>query len=188
METSWNPNLIAILEKIRLNSVSMSEKHRARSVELNSLSKYFDLPVIVCSVFSSSFQSLGTVPAQQSQLIQVSISMFIAVLTSIKLWLGLTRQITEEISLAKEFYILSIEIFKILNLQEQDRNCDAVQFMNVCYSNYKALVESSTLLKLRKDELIRIDIDYSDTASVSSKSSFNSVESKNILVSETNEI
>ena len=64
METSWNPNLIVILEKIRLNSVSMSDKHRARSVELNSMSKSFDLPVIVCSVFSSSFQSLGTVPAQ----------------------------------------------------------------------------------------------------------------------------
>ena len=114
--------------------------------------------------------------------------MFIAVLTSIKLWLGLTRQITEEISLSKEFYLLSIEIFKILNLQEQDRNCDAVQFMNVCYSNYKALVESSTLLKLRKDELIRIDIDCSDMSSVSSKSSFNSVESKNILISETNRV
>ena len=114
--------------------------------------------------------------------------MFIAVLTSIKLWLGLTRQITEEISLSKEYYLLSIEIFKILNLQEQDRNCDAVQFMNNSYAQYKALVESSTLLKLRKDELIRIDIDCSDVSSVSSKSSFNSVESKNILISETNRV
>ena len=142
MESTWNPSLVAILEKIRLNSVCMSDRHRARSVELNSMSKYFDLPVIVCSVFSSSFQSLGTVPPQQSQLIQVSISMFIAVLTSIKLWLGLTRQITETISLSKEYYVLSIEIFKILNLQEQDRSCDAVQFMNSCYAQYKALVES----------------------------------------------
>ena len=188
METSWNPSLIGILEKIRLNSVSMSEKHRARSVELNSMSKYFDLPVIVCSVFSSSFQSLGTVPAQQSQLIQVSISMFIAVLTSIKLWLGLTRQITEAISLATDFYILSIEIFKILNLQEEDRACEPKQFMNSCYAQYKALVESSTLLKLRKDELIRIDVECSETASMSTKSSFNSVESRNILISETTRI
>ena len=188
METSWNPSLIGILEKIRLNSVSMSEKHRARSVELNSMSKYFDLPVIVCSVFSSSFISLGTVPAQQSQLIQVSISMFIAVLTSIKLWLGLTRQITEAISLATDFYILSIEIYKILNLQEQDRACEPKQFMNQCYAQYKSLVESSTLLKLRRDELLRIDVDYSETSSVSTKSSFNSVDSKNILISETTRI
>ena len=186
MESSWNPSLVAILEKIRLNSVSMSEKHRARSVELNQMTKFFDLPVIVCSVFSSSFQSLGTVPAQQSQLIQVSISMFIAVLTSIKLWLGLTRQITEEISLSKEFYLLSIEIFKVLNLVEADRNCDALQFLNTCYSSYKALIESSTLLKLRKDELIRIDVECSDTSSIRSVASFRSVE--NVIVSETNEI
>ncbi len=185
METSWNPNLVGILEKIRLNSVSLSDKHRSRSVELNSMSKWFDLPTILCSVFSSSFQSLGTIPQKQSQLIQVSISMFIAVLTSIKLWLGLTKQITDEVSLSKDFYILSIEIFKILQLQECDRNCDAVQFMNTCYSQYKALVESSNLLKLRKDELIRIDIEYSDTSSVSTKSSFRS---DNIIVSETHEI
>ena len=187
MESSWNPSLVAILEKIRLNSVSMSDRHRARSVELNQMTKFFDLPVIVCSVFSSSFQSLGTVPAQQSQLIQVSISMFIAVLTSIKLWLGLTRQITEEISLSKEFYLLSIEIFKVLNLVEADRNCDALQFLNACYAQYRSLVESSTLLKLRRDELLKIDMEYSDTSSIRS-ASFNSAESKNILVSETNEI
>jgi len=185
MESSWNPNLVSILEKIRLNSTVCSEKHRARSVELNQLSKYFDLPVIVCSVFSSSFISLGTVPPQQSQLIQVSISMFIAVLTSVKLWLGLTKQITEEVSLSKDYYILSIEIFKVLALSEADRSCDALQFMNTCYGTYKALVESSTLLKLRRDKLLRIDIDCSDTSSVSTASSFRS---DNIIVSETNEI
>ena len=163
----------------------MSEKHRARSVELNQLNKYFEIPVITCSIFSSSFISLGTIPEKQSQLIQVSISMFIAVLTSIKIWLGLTKQIAETVSLSKDYYILSIEIYKILNLQEADRSVDGLQFMNECYSTYKALIESSNLLKLRKDELIRIDIDsFSDT---SSNRSFNSVESKNILVSETNE-
>ena len=150
------------------------------------MSKYFEIPTIICSVMSSSFQSLGVVPPEKNQLIQVSISMFIAVLTAIKLWLGLTKQITDEVSLAKDFYVLSIEIFKILQLQECDRNCDAVQFMNTCYSQYKALVESSNLLKLRKDELIRIDFDGSDTSSLSSKSSFRSVE--NDIISETHQI
>jgi hypothetical protein len=164
----------------------MSEKHRGRSEELNSMSKYFDLPVIVCSVFSSSFQSLGTVPPQKSQLIQVSISMFIAVLTSIKLWLGLAAQITKAVSLSTDFYILSIEIFKILQLQEHDRNVDALQFTNDVYGKYKSLIESSALLKLRRDELIKIDIDCSDTSSMSTKSSFRSVE--NVIVSETNQI
>jgi len=182
---SWNPNLISILEKIRLNSVSMSEKHRARSVELNQMSKYFDIPTITCSIFSSSFISLGAIPQKQSQLIQVSISMFIAVLTSIKIWLGLTKQIAETVSLSKDYYILSIEIYKILNLQEADRSVDGLQFCNECYSTYKALIESSTLLKLRRDELIKIDIDLSDT---SSNRSFNSNESSNILISEQHEL
>jgi hypothetical protein len=185
METSWNPNLVSILEKIRLNSVSMSERHRARSDELNQMTKYFEIPTIICSIFSSSFQSLGAIPQTKSQLIQVSISMFIAVLTSIKLWLGLAAQITKAVSLSTDFYILSIEIFKILNLQEKDRNVDALQFTNEVYGKYKSLIESSALLKLRRDELIKIDIDCSDTSSLSTKSSFRSIE--NIIVNERNE-
>ena len=110
--------------------------------------------------------------------------MFIAVLTSIKIWLGLTKQIAETVSLSKDYYILSIEIYKILNLQEADRSVDGLQFMNSCYAQYKSLIESSTLLKLRRDELIKIDIEFSDT---SSNRSFSSTESKNILLSETNE-
>ncbi len=164
----------------------MSERHRARSDELNSMSKYFEIPTIICSIFSSSFQSLGAIPSQKSQLIQVSISMGIAVLTSIKLWLGLAAQITKAVSLSSDFYILSIEIFKILQLQEKDRNVDALQFTNEVYGKYKSLIESSALLKLRRDELIKIDVEYSDTSSIRSVASFNSTQ--NILVSETNEI
>jgi hypothetical protein len=113
--------------------------------------------------------------------------MFIAVLTSVKLWLGLTKQITEEVSLSKDYYILSIEIFKVLALSENDRSVNALQFMNECYGTYKALIESSNLLKLRRDELLKIDIEYSDTSSVRTLS-FNSAESKNIIVSEQHEL
>ena len=125
MESSWNPKLTSVLEKIRLNSIFLSEKHRARYLEYSSLSKFFDLPVIICSVFSSSFLSLNAVPPARQQVITTLISMFIAILTSIKLYLGLAALITQEVSLSKDYYSLSIEVYKTLNLAEADRNVDA---------------------------------------------------------------
>jgi len=186
--SSWNPNLTSVLEKIRLNSIYLSERHRSRYLELSSLSKYFDLPVIVCSVFSSSFISLNTVPPAKTQLITTLISMGIAILTSVKIYLNLAALITQEVALSKDFYSLSIEIFKCLNLQESDRNVDGVVFMNECYSTYKTLVEQSSLMKinLRKDELIKISLNHyvGDGSSVSSDES----KTENILIREEREL
>ena len=106
----WNNELVNILDKIRINSLYLSERHRRRFIEFKSFSKWFDLPVIVCSVFSSSFGSLGSVPSQQTQMITTSISMFIAVITSIKLYLNLANNINEEVGLSKDFYIECIYI------------------------------------------------------------------------------
>jgi hypothetical protein len=177
MSNTWNDEVMGILEKIRKNSYYLSEKHRKRFIEFSSLSKYFDLPVIVCSVFSSSFSGLNSVPVSKSTMITTSISMFIAVLTSIKLYLNLSSNINEEISLSKDFYILSIDIFKISQLRENDRHMDPLDFVNSCYSRYIKLIEASSLLRknIKNDELVKIDMRrYLSTDSPTSSLSSNS--------------
>lgn len=193
MDTNtWNTELVTLLDKIRLNAYVMSEKHRKRFIMFTSWSKYFDLPIIICSVFSSSFSSLGTIPLQQSNLITTSISMFIAVLTSIKLYLNLSSNINDEIALSKDFYILSVSIFKIIKLNEQDRKVDPLDFLNSNYNQYIKLIEQSSLLQhnIKKDELINIEIKkYIDDSSrtISSHSS-DSDNSTNIIITTSTEI
>ena len=182
METpgTWNDNVMTLLDKIRLNSYQLSEKHRKRYIEFNSISKYFDLPVIVCSVFSSSFSSLNSVPVQKTQMITTTISMFIAVLTSIKLYLNLSSNINDEIALSKDFYILSVNIFKITQLKESDRHIDPLEFVNSCYAQYIKLIEASSLLRhnIKKDELVNINglkhlvSSNSEDSSISSNDSY----------------
>jgi len=170
---TWNDELIKLLEKIRVNSYVLSEKHRKRFIKYSSWSKYFDMPVIVCSVFSSSFASLGSVPLDKSNMITTSISMFIAVLTSIKLYLNLSSNINAEIQLSKDFYILSVDIFKIIHLKEEDRIIIPLQFLNNSYASYIKLIETSSLLQhgIKKDELAEINIsDYLSQKSISSSS------------------
>ena len=58
---SWNTNIIEILENVRVNAVNLSEYHRRNYFYYKSLSNYFDIPIIVISVFSGSF-SVGADP------------------------------------------------------------------------------------------------------------------------------
>ena len=48
-----------LLEKIRINSVILTEIHRKSFYKYKTISKYFDIPIIIISVLSSSF-SVGS--------------------------------------------------------------------------------------------------------------------------------
>ena len=43
MEHKWNVEVMSILDKIRINSILMSDKHRKRFLEFKSISKYFEI-------------------------------------------------------------------------------------------------------------------------------------------------
>lgn len=176
----WTRDIVDVLNKIRKNSYLLHRKHTKRYIEYRALSRYFDLPTIVLSVFSSSFSSLNVIGEQNKNVVVTGISMFIAVLTSIKLYLNLNNTINDENSLSKQYYTLSIDIYKILNLDENNRNCDAEQYLNDCYSQYVKLTEQSTILyhKIKKDELT-IDLNgfNSSSSSISSNDS-----PKNIII------
>lgn len=181
----WSDDIISVLHKIRKNSYSLYLKHKTRYIEFKTLSKYFDLPVIILSVFSSSFSSLNVINEQQKTLTTTVISMFIAILTSIKLYLNLNNVINEETSLSKDYYLLAIDIYKILNLDAQNRIVDPHQYLNDVYSKYIKLTEQSTVLyrHIKRDELV-IDIG----GLISSNSSVSSEDSKNIIITTSTNI
>ena len=173
MDNSWNPELIDMLNKIRLNSITLSNKHRIIALHYQSISKWFDLPVIVCSTFSSSVGSIAYVMEQDRIQINLFISMFITILTSIKLYLNITSNLNNEILLSREFYILSIDIYKNLNIS-LDHRPNGNDFLNECYSTYIKLCEKSHInQKIKRDELLKIEKDVDDDTLSSSSSSSN---------------
>ena len=183
---TWTPDIVLVLNKIRKNSYSLHNKHRRRYIEYKALSRYFDLPVIVLSVFSSSFSSLNVINESNKNIITTAISMFITVLCSVKLYLNLNNTINDENLLSKQYYTLSIDIYKILNLDEENRNCDAEAFLSDSYSQYVKLTEQSTILyhNIKRDELT---IDMLGFASSGSSISSND-SPKNILITERDQL
>lgn len=190
----WSQEIKTILDKIRLNSIKLSTKHRSTALSYEHISRYFDIPIIVLSTISSSLGSNTLVPENDKDSISLFISMTITILTSIKLYLNITSNLNQEIQLSRDYYVLSIDIYKNLNIPIDSRP-DPKQYLNECYSQYVKLIEQSTLNnKIKKDELIKIDIDDDDTSSSTSSSS--SIKShlsirsspRNILITEIDEI
>jgi len=100
--------------------------------------------------------------------------MVITILGSIKLYLNISQNLENESNMSREFYILSVEIFKQISLPQEQRNTNGIEFLNNKYSHYIKLYEESNLLKkqYKKDTLTKIDksliAEFSDAGSVTS--------------------
>ena len=77
-----------------------------------------------------------------------------------------------ELVAQKDFYILSISIYKVLQLDEENRNIDMKLFLEETFANYQKLIENSNVVaKKIKDKLTVVDVESSGYVSASSSSS-----------------
>lgn len=130
--------------------------------------------MIIISTLSAS-ASVG-LPAYVNQEavsgITCSISMIVTVLTSIKLYLNLEDLIKNEHEMSKQFNLLSLDVYKVLHLKQEQRDTIAVDYLDKTFLTYITLIEKSNLLRkrLKCDELIDIETNkyFSDIESQSS--------------------
>jgi len=176
-QRNWNESVINILERVRSNSIVLSNIHRSNYFSYKSVGNCFDIPVIIISTLAGSF-SVGAseyLPQEQISLVTCGTSMIITILSSIKLYLNLTQNLESESNMSREFYTLAVDIFKIVQLPLDQRGEDGLQYLNKKYGHYIKLVESSNLLRKRykHDQLavIKKELLLVDTSTISSGSS-----------------
>jgi len=168
----------SLLDKIRLNCIQLTNRHIKNHLYYRRAIAYFEIPTIVLSVFSGSFL-VGSDPFISQEFISVitcSISMMITILTSVKLYMKITENSSQEQELAVSFNSLALDIFKTLSLPNEDRGIDALVYLNKVYNKYVNLVENSTILNQinKKDNLLVIDpklLNLDDGSSLSSNGS-----------------
>ena len=74
-----------------------------------------------------------------------------------------------ELVAQKDFYILSISIFKVLQLDDENRNIDMKLFLEETFANYQKLIENSNVVaKKIKDKLTLVDVESNLSVSASS--------------------
>jgi len=175
---NWTQSVDPLLDKIRLNSIQLTNKHIQNHLYYKGASANLEIPTIILSVFSGSF-SVGSddfLSQEYNSVITCYISMIITILTSIKLYMKITENSSQEQELAVSFKSLALDVFKTLSLLSEDRGIDGLVYLNEIYNKYINLVENSTILNQmnKKDNLLVIDprlLNLDDGSSLSSNGS-----------------
>jgi len=144
----WTSDIEEILDKIRINSNTMCEFHKTNYYRAKGMLKFFKLPTIVLSGLSSIF-SVGLQPYVDQvtiSLITCLIGLFIGIINSIELFLAIQTTMENELKISKEFYLLSVDIFKVLMLKRQNRGDKGKLYLEEKYNMYCKLVENSVLV------------------------------------------
>ena len=175
---NYNQSVESLLDKIRLNSIMLASKHIKNHLYYLNCSKYFEIPVIILSVFSGSF-SVGSDSFMSQETISIItcfISMTITILTSIKLYMKIAENSSQEQELAIQYKTLALDLFKTLSLPKEDRGADGLIYLNKVYSKYTSLILSSQVLNniTKNDNLLTINptLFIEDEGSISSNESY----------------
>ena len=173
----WSEDIEKILENIRLNSIILSTYHKDRYYHYKGHLKYFKLPLIVLSSITS-IASVGMTPYMKQgdiSLLTCLLSLVSAILASIELYLGIQKNMEQELIASRNFLLLAYSIYKVLNLKVEHRVEKGRLFLDETYNEYIKLVENANLTKSKrmKDALAPIDesMKYTSTPT-SSKTDF----------------
>ena len=81
-----------------------------------------------------------------------------AIITSVELYLGIQKTMENELLASKDFYLLSIDIFKMLTIDVADRLVNPRAYLDDKYKLYCKLVENSdVVVKRLADNLAVVD-------------------------------
>ena len=117
----WTSEVEDILEKLRINCVNLSEYHRKRYYHFKGYGKWFRLPLIILASINST-ASVGLQPVLDQSVISgitCIIGMAMGIISAYELYLGIQTNMELELKQSKDFYTLSIDLFKTLSFEEK---------------------------------------------------------------------
>ena len=161
----WNDSIESVLDNMRTNCITLSKLHKQRYFELQSTLKYYRLPVIILNGINSIF-AVGLQPYINQGTISLTnslIALTCGIIGSIELYFGIQKRLENDMISQRDYYLLSIDIFKTLSLDREIRPLPAKDFLEKSYNIYTKLIESSSAIaRIRKDDLIPININKHD--------------------------
>ena len=180
---SWTTDVETILNDLRENSVYLANFHKRNFFYYKRVATYFKLPTILISA-SASVASVGLtnyVAQEHISAITCLMSLFVGILNSFELYLRIQDNLEIELTTSKAYYALSIDLHKLLNLSQINREGDPKQVLNEYYKRYEDLVQESNLLSAsypdKLNKLPKLKGMFSKLNSSSSSSSSSSINS-----------
>tara|TARA_R110001599_G_scaffold73749_1_gene203888 strand:- start:618 stop:1232 length:615 start_codon:yes stop_codon:yes gene_type:complete len=155
----WSDDIEKILDDVRTNAVYLSNFHKSNYFYFKRVSNYFRVPTIMLSSIASVASVGLTAYVNQRNIsgIVCLMSLTIGIINSIELYLRIQDNLELELATSKSYYNLSIDIHKVLNLSENNRDGEPRQILDEYYKRYVDLVQESNLLSTNyPDKLSKI--------------------------------
>lgn len=161
----WSLSIEEVLGNIRTNCIILSKLHKERYFLLKSRLAWYRIPLIVLNGFNSII-SIGLQPYAEQGTISITtslISLTCGIVGSIELFFAIQKRLENDLISQRDYYLLSIDIFKTLSLDREIRPLPAKDFLEKSYNTYTKLIESSSILaRVKGDELIPINLSNED--------------------------
>ena len=165
MANDWSESIENVLDNIRTNCILLSKLHKQRYFELQSTLKYYRLPCIILNG-ANSIIAVGLQPYATQGAISLATSLIAltcGIIGSIELYFGIQKRLENDLISQRDYYLLSIDIFKTLSLDREIRPLPAKDFLEKSYNTYTKLIESSSALaRVKKDDLLPINLNKQD--------------------------
>lgn len=158
---NYSPDIEEFLERIRKNSIMLSREHQNRYLYLRDTLKYYRIPIIIVSSFSSIVSmSQQFIPQDLITILNTVLSFICSIIGAIELFMQISQQMVHEKGLSTDYYILASDIYKCLGLKPENRTSDGKTFLEEKYGTYVKLIEGSDIIRKNiKDQLCEIPDD-----------------------------
>lgn len=146
--TEWSDDIETVLGHLRENCITLYKYHLGRYYQYKRILPFFKIPVLILSAFNSVF-SVGLQPYLQQSLISILIcivSLGVTIINSIELYMGIQKSLETEMCASQGFYLLSIDIYKMITLRRENRDISGKQYLADCYNVYQELIKQSKLI------------------------------------------
>ena len=117
--STWTSDIDALLNGIRVNCLLLCKAHKKRYFENKDRLKWYRLPVIVLNG-ANSIISVGLQPYTTQGVISITTSLIAltcGIVGSIELYLGVQKKLENDMISQRDYYLLSVDIFKTLSLK-----------------------------------------------------------------------
>jgi hypothetical protein len=150
----WSRDIETILDNLLDNVNKLQEQHRQRYLQSQSLLIFFRIPLIILSSLNSVF-SVGLTNYLEQNIVSTLnclISLICACISSVELFLNINKNMEASLQSYHGYKLLGIKISSCRKLNREHREKNAIGFLNECISEYKNLLEQSTVLLTDLDD------------------------------------
>ena len=145
---TWSDDIESVLDSLRFNAAHMSEFHKEKYLAAKAKLMFFKIPIIVISG-ANSVIAVGLGLYVDQRVISATnclLALTCGILGSVELFMGIQSSMELELSVSKQFYLLSIDIYKTLAINRHQRHISGKFYIEQKFQEYARIFATANVI------------------------------------------